>query len=133
MSEPEQLETISAEAIVEAVNLINDYRRQVGLEPLDDLPKGKPGDIGRCILARAFNFDCIVCPYGDPNNWKSTGYGGTIYFSDDKKDQADLLARLLGTATILQLHSGAYAVTLPESLARLARYFDVGRLPQYEE
>lgn len=128
-------ETISGEALVAAVNLVNDYRRKVGLEPIDDLPKGKPGDVRRCILARAFNFDCRVSPYGNPENDDEIfgSYGGGIYFSRENEKQARLLGQLLGTEVFDHGGKTYLYVDLPANLAKIARYFDYGKLPQYEE
>jgi len=122
--------TISAEAIVAAVNLVNDYRRKVGLEPLDDLPKGDRGDVHRCILARAFNFDCRVSPFGheEANDYQ---FGGVICFKNQDIDKAKLLSKLLGTELVE--HGQSITVDLTPELGKLARYFDFGWLPQYVE
>lgn len=119
-------ETISGKALVAAVNLVNDYRREAGLEPIDDLPKGRPGDVHRCILAQAFNFNCTVSPFGDPRH-ENPEFGGGIYFKEENLHEAKLLAKLLGTEEL-----DGYVRLSPE-LAKIARYFDHRRLPQYEE
>lgn len=111
------------EAVQDAVALANRFRMAVGSKSiLDDLPQAIPSNGKECILARAFNFDCIVSG------------GGAVYFPKDKEGYAIELANLVGTKPVYStshFDDGGWRVSIPSHIARLARYFDGGELNEY--
>lgn len=146
------METLSAANIVAAVQLANSLREAFGQPRLDDLPKGIRSEDRDCVLARAFNFDCMV-GY-DP----TTYYGGIpqrpdherfpeprtfVAFSPENEAQAKKLAELLGGEirdNLCILYIGGtdgtrewvlndelpLRVDLPEEVGIIARCFDDG-------
>lgn len=52
---------VTPEQIEKAVGLANSLRKATGVELIDDLPVGVPGNANDCILARAFNCGLSVC------------------------------------------------------------------------
>lgn len=119
-------QVISAERIANAVNLVNDFRRACGIEPLDDLPKGEKRNIYRCIFAKAFNFDCYFSP-------GQSGHGGHVGFKSGNKDQAEKLATLLGESVIkVGDEDFTYKVYVPDYISEIAYAFDKCLLPQYD-
>ena len=123
--------TIDGSLIADAINVVNDFRKQFGLSALEDLPKGTPGDATNCIFAKAFNFDCVVAPHGHLDVNGKDMFGGSIIFNKHEGKKAKALAKILGTQVSANEYN--YVVELPTYIARIARSFDNRYLPQYIE
>lgn len=121
---------VSPEIIARAVNIANDLRSFFGEPPIDDLPKGIPSESDRCILARAFNFDCKIHPVGINKT------GSWVASFDGHYAEATKFAALLGTTVksiVRENKSTLNRVEIPTEIAEIARQFDKGLLPQYDE
>lgn len=133
-------EWIAGEAIAEAVNAANLFRKKYGHDLIDDLPQSKAGDSDKCVLARAFNFDCEV---DGLNNYQGNNYNPELNntwfakFSARDKDKAEALAKILNTEVVSE-NSDEYkernnslnrvCVILPKKIAEIAVQFDNGNL-----
>lgn len=120
---------IAGEAIAEAVNAANLFRKIYGESLIDDLPKSTAGEPEQCVLAKAFNFDCQV----------NGSIDGTWYveFPINEVEKAAQLATILGTETwrvdyghekCNEEEACYIRVELPKKIAMIATEFDSGRL-----
>lgn len=112
------MRTVNAQTIAHAVNVANSLREAFGEEKIDDLPPSMPGKPRDCVLAKAFNFDCVIATAAN-DNWKA-------YFGKSGEAQAKKLAEML-PSTLKILHNG-FAVELPQEIGEIAIVFDRGGL-----
>lgn len=123
--------TVTTDQIVRAVNLANDLRRAMGIELIDKLPQGIPSDPRRCILAKAFNFDCAITP----GIW---GEDGRAWFAHQA--EAEQFAKLVGREVevfrnypVLSDDTDiCYRVNIPAEISDIANAFDERLLKDYE-
>lgn len=119
---------VSGESIAEAVNAANLFREKYGADKLVDLPQAIIGDSRNCVLAKAFNFDCMVSLYhaedfdGSEKYKDSDGDIWSVIFYKTEIEKADALYSILKThmsAIGLYIH-----VVLPPSIGEIANQFD---------
>lgn len=129
---------ITTDQIVKAVNLANDFRTAMGIDPIDALPKGIPSDPRRCILAKAFNFNCAITP----GLW---GEDGKAWFGNEA--EAEQFAKLVGREVeeyptydwnwdgndSTKEAGVCYRVAIPAEVSDIACAFDERQLKDYEE
>lgn len=123
-------ETVSAEAVATVVNAANSVRADNGEPLIEGLPAGERQDSARCVLARAFNFDCHVDGFADDYS-VNPALAGVWFaaFAPEHEPQAHALAEALGTGTIEGApgyYSETVLIELPEPVARIAVAFDAG-------
>lgn len=113
--------------VEKALQVTNQFRFVTGQKGITDLPKGVRYHPRSCVLAKAFNKDASVQP--------NRGFfrGRVTFIGHDSEVKARRLAEVLGTkATSMGRYSHTYRVKLPRFLGRLARDFDAGRYPEYD-
>lgn len=130
---------VNATSIARAIEVANELREKFGEDRIDDLPKGKIAVPKKCVLARAFNFNCWV---NGAYTWSETGIPTLhwyAHFTKEQEPQAKALAEVLETEAAPNTYFDGsntiegWKVVLPEDIGAIALAFDDHRLPQYVE
>lgn len=101
------------EVLAISLKWVNDQRKEFGLNPLTEFPKGRPGNSASCVLANALSDihdeSCLLPIQGDRNDQ----YGGEAW-----------------TGGFTFAHQGAAQQRrMPPEVAELGRRFDAGFYP----
>ncbi len=125
------------------MNLANDFRAAKGGSHLEEIPLSIPSEPSRCIIAKAFNYDCMVFPSLDDDS-------GKIYF--DSVEDANTFCNLInseqkpkkilygyktdsedGVSPVRVSPIYKWIVFMPPSLNHIALDFDAGFLREFRE
>jgi hypothetical protein len=101
------------------LRLVNAARRELGLPPLDQLPRGLRASPAHCPIALALDekAEVLLKAAAVPgHDWKT----------------ASALARAWQTQAQLDEHYGVWFVSLPEALRRFVTDFDGGNFPELD-
>jgi hypothetical protein len=101
------------------LHLVNAARRELGLPPLEQLPRGLRASAAHCPIALALDQKAEVLP-------KAAAVPG------HDRETASALARAWRTQAQLDEHYGVWFVPLPEALRRFVADFDDGNFPELE-
>lgn len=107
---------------IKAVELANSLRDALGATKLRDLPKGSQRDAKRCILARAFNFECSVG--SAEGRW-------FVSFPEMELEKMDALTQWATDNGLEMSRWSNRAFLLPKAVGNIAANFDLGLLPEY--
>jgi hypothetical protein len=101
------------------LHLVNAARRELGLHPLDQLPRGLRTSVAHCPIGLALEGKAEVL---------------LKFAAVPRHDQetASALARAWQTRAQLDEHYGFWFVPLPEALRRFVRDFDDGNFPELD-
>jgi len=107
-----------------AVNVI---RYGLGERALDELPKGKPGTVGDCVLARALG---VMFEHSDRHGERGSGYLKVIVNQDGTRVEP---VTLMMGGTFYDASPPYGLVSADTAFAKWMRAFDAGELPELIE
>jgi hypothetical protein len=117
----------------EALRLVNGARKVVGVDLLDDLPRGIREDCGSCPIARVLEDVAAACGYAFVN--VDVGWAEFYPGQDDGTHQPEQVARVAAAwgGTAWEAGPAEAEVHFPEAIREFITLFDRGAIPDLEE